>query len=134
MAKRINVSLQCEYTPEELNEKRDELSATVIEANLVEGKKSDAAKAFKEELDALYSRTGILARQIKIRGEFRGVECAVEMNKPVTGVKRIVRLDTGELVKDEPMTYDERQDNLFGEIDEISAAFKAADPREEPTA
>lgn len=115
--KKTEVNLRCEYTDAELAEKRDELSNVVIGAQEVEKRKADAAKDFKENLDALYSRSNILAFQIKSRGENRAVECVIELNKPTNGLKTTVRLDTGELVTTEPMTDEERQDKLFESLE-----------------
>ena len=130
--KRISINLKCEYSSVELDEKRDELSSVILGAHEVERRKADANKEYKESLEALYSRRDVLAFQIKSRNEIRPVECAIEFHKPVTGVKRIVRLDTGELVKDEPMTEEERQEKLFGEIDSLEKSFSAPDDREPP--
>lgn len=130
MPKKITLSLRCEYSDEELAEKRDEMSNVVLGAHEVEARKADAAKAFKEQLEALYSRLDVLARQVKNRGESRAVDCAVTLNKPTIGIKQIVRLDTGEFVKDELMTDDERQENLFVEADEIQKMYEQPDSRD----
>jgi hypothetical protein len=53
------------------------------------------------------------------------------MNRPVPGIKRISRLDTGEFVKDEPMTDEDRQQNLFTEVQDIEKLFLSTDPRPE---
>lgn len=115
MSKKREMSLRCEYTDVELAEKRDELSTVILGAVEVEKRKAGAAKEFKEMLDALYSRAGILAQQIKNRGENRETDCIVELHKPAEGMKTTIRLDTGEIVVTEPMTEEEKQEQLFPE-------------------
>lgn len=128
--RKVKIKLRCEYSESELNEKRDEISNVIIGAHEVETRKAETNKIFKEQLEALYSRRDVLAHQIKDRGESREVECAVELNKPVEGTKRIVRLDTGEFLRDEAMTDDERQMRIFDEIDSLEKSFSAPDERD----
>ena len=131
MPRTCKMQLRCEYSEVELAEKRDELSSVTIGAGEVEARKADAAKGFKDQLDALYSRGHVLAVQIKARGENREIDCAVELNNPTVGIKRIVRLDTGEFVQDEAMTAEERQIGLF-EAEDIQKLYLQSDPRPEP--
>ena len=123
MKKKATLTLRCEYTDAELAFKRDELSTVIVRQSEVELRRSEVNRGFKEELDGLYSRASELAHQIKARGESRDVECVVEFHKPNVGEKTIVRLDTGELVRVEVMTEDERQEE-FGFDDETSAQIK----------
>lgn len=130
MPRTCKLQLRCEYSEQELAEKRDELSSVTIGAHEVEQRKADAAKEFKEQLDTLYSRGDVLAHQIKARGENREIDCVIELNKPTVGIKRIARLDTGEFVKDEAMTEEERQIGLF-EAEDIQKIYLRPDPRPE---
>jgi len=115
MKKKITLPLRCEYSELELAEKRDELSTIIVRQGEVESRKADVNRGFKEELDGLYSRASELAHQIKARGQNRSVECVVEFHKPNVGEKTIIRLDTGEMVRVEVMTEEERQDEIdFG--------------------
>jgi hypothetical protein len=40
-------------------------------------------------------------------------------------------MDTGEVVRAEPMTHDERQDNLFEDVEEIQRMYAIEDGRQE---
>ena len=116
-AKKVGLQLECAYTDAELAEKRDELAGVIIEVQAVEERKKSANSSFKEMLDGLYSQSSELAHQIKSKGEFRLTDCAIEYNSPNIGEKTTIRLDTGEVVKTEPMTHEERQDEIdFSDI------------------
>jgi hypothetical protein len=43
----------------------------------------------------------------------REIECVVEFHKPKQGVKTIIRLDTGEVVREQQMSGGELQEKLF---------------------
>jgi hypothetical protein len=117
MKKKATLTLRCEYTDAELAFKRDELSTVIVRQAEVEQSKAAVNRGFKEELDGLYSRASELAHQIKARGESRDVECLVEFYKPNVGEKTIIRLDTGELVRVEVMTEDERQEEFGFDVE-----------------
>jgi hypothetical protein len=116
--KKLSLQLPCQYSDDELAEKRDRLSDVIIAIGETEFRKTTAAKAFKEELDGLYSESGKLAHQIKDREETRMVDCVCEMNKPQVGEKTTVRLDTGEMLKVEVMTDEERQEEIVFDVEE----------------
>lgn len=114
--RKISRILRCDYSAEELDEKRDELANATIEIGRVEEQKASVNRQFKEKLDGLYSETAELAAQIKERHELRATECIVDLNKPNVGEKTIIRTDTGEMVAIEVMTMEERQEELPLEI------------------
>lgn len=135
--RKLTLVLRCEYSDEELAERRDELSNTIIESAQVEDKKSDANKHFKEILDGLYSQSAKIAYQIKDRGEDRPVECAVEMNNPNVGEKTFIRLDTGEVFRTESMSEEERQEEIEFDLDaarDIQKLVEDAHNKNEPPA
>jgi hypothetical protein len=75
-----------------------------------------AAQAqFKERLERLTSEVGKLSRDINNGWEMRNIICYVAFHLPVQGMKRIIREDTGELVREMAMARSEMQDNLFEE-------------------
>jgi len=110
--KKINLALPCYYSADELSEKSNRLADVILAIGEIEIRKSNAAKAYKEELEGLYSESGKLSHQIKDRKELRAVDCVCEMNTPNVGEKTIIRMDTGEIVRVEPMTEDERQEEI----------------------
>lgn len=113
--KEITVELLFELTDDELRARGAELSAASIEFDRVEEQKKSAMKEFKEELEQLRQRRRLLSFNIRRKAEVRLVECIVEFHSPVSGTKRITRIDTGEFVRDEPMSAEEHQNNLFEE-------------------
>ena len=125
MKRKITLELRCEYSDDELAFKRDELSTVIVHQGAVETRKAEVNRGLKEELDGLYARASELAHQIKRRGENRPVECLVEFHKPNIGEKTIVRLDTGEQVRVEPMTEDERQEEIEFDVSEAHDDIKS---------
>jgi hypothetical protein len=116
--KRVNLSLHCEFSDEELQAKAQGLSQATIELREVEEEKAAVSKEFTDQIKEIRSRMSGLAKAYKARGETRLVECVVRMNDPAPLQKTTVRLDTGEVVKVEPMTEEERQEKLFEEKQE----------------
>lgn len=117
--RKVVESLFCDFTAEELEQKGQELSSAMLHYDDVESKKKEATTTFGDELKSIRGQMRGLSNAIRKKGETRPVECVVNFNNPVIGLKRIVRADTGELVREEPMTSTERQQNLFGEIDTL---------------
>lgn len=60
----------------------------------------------------LHGKLSKLADVVDRKAETRSIECRVELDVPVIGTKSIIRLDTFEVVKEEPMTLEERQGKL----------------------
>jgi hypothetical protein len=129
--RKITIALPCDFTGEELEQKGQDMSATMLEYDDVEERKKVSAKEFSEQMKELRGRMRSLSKQIRRKGEERAVECGVQMHNPTVGFKTIVRLDTGEIVKTEPMTDEERQDNLFEETTQLERMFTTPDTREQ---
>lgn len=107
------LSLRHEFTVEELDSRRDELAKlTLQEADMKASAKARATEA-KEELDIVLARRTHLARQVTAKGEHRETDCLVRFNIPKNGMKQTIRLDTGEVVSELEMDYNERQVHLF---------------------
>jgi hypothetical protein len=109
----MEVELSCDLTEEEVQYRAQQLGAAVVEQDEVTTHKRDANKGFNEELEEIAQRMRLLSRAIRNKSERRLVRCAVTFHTPTQGAKRVVRLDTGELVREEPMTLDECQQHLF---------------------
>lgn len=120
--KKIMQELLCELTPEELLHRGQALSAASEDYVRVEGDKKSAMAGFKEQLEDLRMSIARLSGAIRAKAEARLVECAVEYHSPVQATKRIVRLDTGEFVRDEPMTVLECQSHLFDRDRDVNVA------------
>lgn len=111
--KKIMLELLCELTPEELLLRGQALSVAAEDYATVESDKKTAMSGFKEQLDDLRMSIARLSSVIRAKAEGRLTECAVEFHSPAQATKRITRLDTGEFVRDEPMTALECQSHLF---------------------
>jgi hypothetical protein len=112
-AKRIELELPCELTDEELHSRARMISETIGEIDALQGSRTEAMRQFKERLTGLVEMQRKLARIITTGIESRMVYCVVMFHAPCEGLKRIIRTDTGEAVREEPMTDQERQLNLF---------------------
>lgn len=116
MSKQIELKLLCDLDVDEVRLKTQEMAACLGEIDEVESRKSDANKAFRRELQSIDQRMRLLGHQIRTKTESRMVTCAVEFHQPQLGYKRTVRLDVGEIVREEPMTDEERDARLFGDV------------------
>lgn len=119
MAKRVDkeivMDLMCDLSDAELFDRAQQMSTVLQTIDEVETAKRVSAKDFKERLEGLVGESRKLSWIVRQRSESRPVRCSVEFHKPVQGTKRVTRLDTGELVKEEPMSQAELQGNLLDE-------------------
>jgi hypothetical protein len=113
--KEITVEISCELDEIELLMRGQMLSQAYLDFEQVQLQKKAAMKEFADELEGIRSRINKLCGIIRSKAEPRMVNCAVQFHKPVQGTKRIVRLDTGEIVRDEPMSAQECQVHMFDE-------------------
>jgi hypothetical protein len=120
---KIKERLFCSFCDDEVEQKGQELSTASITYDEVEDAKKSAMKEYTDNLKALRGTMRTLSKAIRSKGEVRDVECVVRMDKPQIGSKQTVRLDTGEIVRTEPMTDEEKQQELFPE-DELAELDK----------
>lgn len=113
--KKITLSLWHELTNAELRQRSDDLAEHTLLYGQIEREKKAATAAFTERLESENLTCLILSREIRERGLLEQTECMVQFHTPVVGTKRIVRLDTGDIVKDEAMDGNECQEHLFEE-------------------
>ena len=104
--------LRHDFTPDELAELGAKLADQYDEHRNIEEELNAVKADFKERTLCAEREIGRLSRLIKARFDMRGIECRYEWNKPDSGVVQIVRIDTGELVQERPMSDDERQEEL----------------------
>lgn len=119
----ITLDLMCELSEAELNERGQEMSTQMLRHDELEQQRREVTKELSEEIKGVRGRLRSLSLTIRKKSESRAVACAVEFHTPEVGLKRISRKDTGELVRDEPMNADERQNNLFGEIEDLRRIY-----------
>jgi hypothetical protein len=94
--------------------------------------RSESMKEFKDRLTAIDERQRELSSVIGTGIESRLVMCVAQYHTPVESTKRIIRLDTGEIVKEEPMTAAECQLHLFGSSVEFEEFMRGQTSVEEP--
>ena len=111
--KRIVMDLMCELDETEVAERARNLGELVIEQDQVEDEKKSVMKGYGERLAEIRQGLRRLSRVIRERREKRAVTVMVEFHRPTQGVKRITREDTGEFVREEPMSIEECQEQLF---------------------
>jgi hypothetical protein len=127
--KEITIELECVLDESELNDRGQSMSTAMLRYDEVEAAKKEASKDFSEEMKALRGRMRELSKNIRRKSEFRPVVCVVRFHVPELGMKRIMRSDTGEIVRDEVMTFEERQNNLFDDVKELDKLYGGEDPR-----
>lgn len=130
MEKPITISLWTAYTQEELREKGSELSSAVIDLSSIEVKKKAASDDFKIQIEAVEGQMYRLSREIREKGCNSPTPCIVRFHFPRIAFKQIIRVDTGELVREEQMTPYECQENLFEtkELDELRRMMDKPEP------
>jgi hypothetical protein len=131
---RIELELPCMLTDEEVQSRGRMLGETVSIIDDTQTARTAKMKEFKEQLVGLNEAQRKLARVIRHRVENRMVCCAVLFHVPGEGMKRIVRTDTGEVVREEEMTESERQLNLFAAQHEFQAFMESQDIEQPPPA
>lgn len=121
--KRSKELLECDLTSEELIEKGNELSKKNQEITRLEDEKKSVVSDFKARIDACHSKIGILSQAITTKKESREVECELQYNTPITGVKSLIRLDTHTSEKEMVMTQDEKEDLFINGLGDLGETF-----------
>jgi hypothetical protein len=101
----------CKYilSGAELRQAGEDLARATREAIACETDKKAAAAAYKARAEEAQSRCAALSLKITQGYEMRDLECVVYYQQPRAGLKQIVRPDTGEVLREEPMTQQEMQ-------------------------
>lgn len=110
--------LMCDLSDPELFDRAQQMSTVLQTIDEVETARRVSAKDFKDRLEGLHGESRKLSFIVRQRQEKRPVRCSVELHTPTQGVKRVVRLDTGELVREEHMTQAELQGSLLPDEDD----------------
>ena len=136
----IELELPCALTDEEIQSRGRMLGETIWAIDETSAARTERMKNFKERLVGLNEQQRKLARIIRNRVEERMVRCFLQFHAPCEGMKRVVRMDTGEMVREEQMTGSEKQLNLFaaqGEFEKFMESqgvelVQPEPPKEEP--
>jgi hypothetical protein len=122
---RLELQLFCTLTDAEVQQRGLMLGETVSAIDATNTARTEAMKKFKESLVGLTEQQRKLAHIIRERAEERMVSCAVQYHMPSEGTKRVIRLDTGEVVREEEMTNSEKQLNLFAAQQDFAAFMES---------
>jgi hypothetical protein len=96
-------------TADELYRAGQDLAAATREAIASETEKKAAQAGYKARTEEAQARAAALSLKITQGYEMRDLDCVVYFSMPRAGMKQIVRPDTGEVVREEPMTEKELQ-------------------------
>lgn len=133
MTKKVEIELPCALSDDEVRSRGDYLVELIARMDAVNEERSTVAKRYKDQLSGLAETQRKVAAAIRTRCETRMVRCWVTYHAPCEGVKRTTRMDTGEVVSEEPMTDAEKQLNLFASIKDLEALAEM-EPPEPPAA
>jgi hypothetical protein len=133
--------MQCQLTQDELFVRLEEHRAAVNALRELDEERKFVIRQLGERKKRLQAEEVRLDAVCNQKWENRDVELLVEFHKPVVGQKTFTRTDTGEMVRIEEMTDDEKQENLFeekAELEKVAADVPppnpyAPDPEPAPT-
>jgi len=95
-------------TNDEVRVRGEELAGLVAEINEAEDAKKLAASEAKAAIDALDSKAAGIAEEIRSRRVYRDVEVREDLDAP-SRVVSVIRLDTGEVVRERVATSSDLQ-------------------------
>jgi len=109
---KIKQKLKVDLTDAEMKGMSNELVDEINTSREVEAEKKAVVSTYKSKLDSCTARIGELTNTLRNGYEFRDVECELQYHEPAVGLKRVIRLDTLEVVDQKDMTDDECQEVL----------------------
>jgi hypothetical protein len=109
-------SLPCDLTDGELLSRGQQVAELAAKKAEIEDLLADQKQTAKVDLGIIETLAASVLREIRTRKQYRDVPCMMRENfdDPTLPMIETVRLDTGEIVRTRPMTYDERQGKLVG--------------------
>jgi hypothetical protein len=118
----VKVPLEVRLTEAELKAAGKAMAEAINKRNRIEGEVETFKAQKKAELAAIEAEVSRNAVLVNSEKEFRLVECSVDYDFDKKGVKTYTRVDTGEIVRTEPITNEERQQMMPGVRDGKSKA------------
>jgi hypothetical protein len=110
---KVKEYLRYTFSEEETKAIAKELALAVTRKTRAEEEQKSAQAQFKQRIEAEIATIGKLSNNINMGWDMREIDCTVQFHKPNEGFKTIVRLDTGEVVREAKMAGGELQENLF---------------------
>lgn len=108
--------LRYDFTIGELQEFSRTMARESQDLDSAEAQKKVATAQFAEEIARHKSIIGQMARHINNGYEMRLLPCTVLLDTPARGTARIVRKDTGDIVKERPMNDQELKDSAQAKL------------------
>lgn len=110
--RKIELQLRHTFTDKETLELTRKLAEGNRDLDQAEEEKKSVTSQLKAKCDAIAARVSETAGKINCGFEYRNTPVLVKYNTPVAGTKRLTRLDTDEVIGEEPMTAAELQSEL----------------------
>ena len=110
----IKEYLKCHLTEKEKTELSAKIAKAISDRSSAEAKLKEVSASIKAQIAQLDAEISEKALQINNGYEYRNVECRMDKDYRL-GTVTITRLDTGEVIRERPMTAEERQMELLGE-------------------
>ncbi len=103
--------LRCLLTEKEKTELSSTIAKTISDKGILEGRLKEVTTSLKADMAKCDAQISEIAQQINNGYIYRNVDCRMEKNYRLGSVT-ITRLDTGEIIRERPMTSEERQMKL----------------------
>jgi len=110
MRKRTVELLSCRLTDEEVLEKGKHLAEKELELIDLEAEAKEVASSYKENIKGTRTMIAKLSEEVSTEKEEREVSCDWVFHSPTRGTKELIRLDTGESIRQTEMTERDKQD------------------------
>ena len=109
----IKEYLKCQLTEKEKTELSAKIAKAISDRSSAEAKLKEVNASIKAQIAQLDAEISEKALQINNGYEYRNVECRMDKDYRL-GTVTITRLDTAEVIRERPMTAEERQMELPG--------------------
>ncbi|HEY6371267.1 MAG TPA: hypothetical protein VIX37_11865 [Candidatus Sulfotelmatobacter sp.] len=109
MERRLYEAVKYMFSPDEIRELGEALAREAQTVFDLREQKKTVSAELVASIKSVEHRVGELTDKINFGFEMREVECMVMLETPRPGMKRIIRIDNNEMIRDEPMTSAEMQ-------------------------
>ena len=109
MERRLYEAIKYTFKSDELRELGEGLAREAQNVFDLRAEKSSTVASYGASIKSAEKRVADLTTKINNGFEMREVECLTMLETPRPGMKRIIRLDTNETVREEAMTVAEMQ-------------------------
>ena len=120
----IKEYLKCQLTEKEKTELSAKIAKAISDRSSAEAKLKEVNASIKAQIAQLDAEISEKALQINNDYEYRNVECRIDKDYRL-GTVTITRLDTDEVIRERPLTAEERQMELPGDKKEKPARTKS---------